>query len=115
MLPLSLQSLKTKAILQPAKVAAMCKVPHAETRPLPLFATIVLLLKGIFICRVEWWRKKDIEIQPGFKPGSSEFQSDALTNELLELWHRRRAGSLLGSGISELGNSRSYSVCAVYG
>ena len=23
--------------------------------------------------------KKDIEIQPGFKPGSSEFQSDALT------------------------------------
>ena len=24
--------------------------------------------------------EKDIEIQPGFKPGSSEFQSDALTN-----------------------------------
>ena len=24
--------------------------------------------------------KKDIEIQPGFKPGSSEFQSDVLTN-----------------------------------
>ena len=24
--------------------------------------------------------KKDIEIQPGFKPGSSEFQSDAVTN-----------------------------------
>ena len=30
--------------------------------------------------------KKDIEIQPGFEPGSSEFRSDALTNELLELW-----------------------------
>ena len=29
--------------------------------------------------------KKDIEIQPGFEPGSSEFRSDALTNELLEL------------------------------
>ena len=24
--------------------------------------------------------KKDIEIQPGFEPGSSEFRSDALTN-----------------------------------
>ena len=24
--------------------------------------------------------KKDIEIQPGFEPGSSEFWSDALTN-----------------------------------
>ena len=31
--------------------------------------------------------KKDIEIQPGFEPGSSEFWSDALTNELLEHWH----------------------------
>ena len=29
--------------------------------------------------------KKDIDIQPGFEPGSSEFRSDALTNELLEL------------------------------
>ena len=46
-LPLSLQSLKTKAILQPAKAAAMCKVPHAETRPPPLFVTIMLLLKGV--------------------------------------------------------------------
>ena len=27
--------------------------------------------------------KKDIEIQPGFESGSSEFWSDALTNELL--------------------------------
>ena len=26
----------------------MCKVPHAETRPPPLFATIMLLLKGVF-------------------------------------------------------------------
>ena len=31
--------------------------------------------------------KKDIEIQPGLEPGSSEFQLDALTNELLELWY----------------------------
>ena len=29
--------------------------------------------------------QKDIEIQPGFEPGSSEFRSDALTNEPLEL------------------------------
>ena len=34
--------------------------------------------------------KEDIEIQPGFEPGSSEFRSDALTNELLELWHWSR-------------------------
>ena len=27
--------------------------------------------------------KKDIEIQPGFEPGSSEFQSDAIPTELL--------------------------------
>ena len=39
----SLQSLTTKAILQPAKATAMCKVPHAETRPPPLFATVMLL------------------------------------------------------------------------
>ena len=33
--------------------------------------------------------KKDIEIQPGFKPGSSEFRSDdmLLPTEPLELWH----------------------------
>ena len=29
----SLQSLTSKAILQPAKAAAMCMVPHAETCP----------------------------------------------------------------------------------
>ena len=34
--------------------------------------------------------KKDIEIQAGFEPGSSEFWSDALTKELLELWHWSR-------------------------
>ena len=34
--------------------------------------------------------KKDIENQPGFAPGPSEFWSDALTNELLELWHWSR-------------------------
>ena len=34
--------------------------------------------------------KNDFEIQPGFKPGSSEILSDALTNELLELWHWSR-------------------------
>ena len=34
--------------------------------------------------------KEAIEIQPGFEPGSSEFRSDALTNELLEFWHWRR-------------------------
>ena len=33
-----------------------------------------------FICRTRWWWKKDIEIKPGFKPGSSKFHSDALTN-----------------------------------
>ena len=30
-------------------------------------------------------RKNRYEIQPGFEPGSSEFQLDALTTELLEL------------------------------
>ena len=30
-------------------------------------------------------KKKDIEIQPGFKPGSSEFYSDALTMQLSHL------------------------------
>ena len=30
--------------------------------------------------------KKDIEIQPGFEPGSSECWSDALTNRATELW-----------------------------
>ena len=34
--------------------------------------------------------KKDIEIQPGFETGSSEFRSDDLTHELLELWHWSR-------------------------
>ena len=34
--------------------------------------------------------KKVIEIQPEFEPGSSEFRSDALTNDLLELWQRIR-------------------------
>ena len=29
------------------------------------------------VCRDQLQEKKDIEIQPGFKPGSSEFQSDA--------------------------------------
>ena len=29
--------------------------------------------------------KKHLRSKPGFKPGSSEFQSDALTTELLEL------------------------------
>ena len=36
------------------------------------------------------WRIKIIEIQPGLEPGSSEFRSDALTTELLELWHWSR-------------------------
>ena len=35
--------------------------------------------------------KKDIEIQPGFEPGSSKFWSDALIpTEPLELWHWSR-------------------------
>ena len=34
--------------------------------------------------------KNDIEIQPGFEPGFFEFRSDALTNDLLELWHWSR-------------------------
>ena len=33
---------------------------------------------------------KETEIQPGLEPGSSELQSDALTTELLELWHWSR-------------------------
>ena len=83
--------------------------------------------------------KKDIEIQPGFEPGSSEFRSDALTNELLELWFGAedrwhssidtvrfsawislRLGELcrirtevLCAATSELGNSSSYFVCGV--
>ena len=40
--------------------------------------------------RDELQKKKDMEIQPGFEPGSSEFRSDALTNEPLELWHWSR-------------------------
>ena len=39
-----------------------------------------LCFEGHFICRVDVEEKKGHEIQPGFKPGSSGFRSDALTN-----------------------------------
>ena len=45
-LPLSLQSLTTKAILQPAKPAAMWMVPHAETCP-PLPTQFFLLAQKL--------------------------------------------------------------------
>ena len=44
--------------------------------------------------------KKDIEIQPGFEPGSSEFRSDALTNELVELWLGAEEGRRRGQNLA---------------
>ena len=38
------------------------------------------LLKGDLIAELDNGKKKDIEIQPRFKPGFSELRSDALTN-----------------------------------
>ena len=43
----------------------------------PFKLTTVSILKMIFKARIISLAKKDIEIQPGFEPGSSEFQSDA--------------------------------------
>ena len=43
----------------------------------PFELTTVSILKMIFKATIISLAKKDIEIQPGFEPGSSEFQSDA--------------------------------------
>ena len=40
----------------------------------------IIKLKGVFLFAKLNDGEKDIEIQPGFKPGSSEFRLDALTN-----------------------------------
>ena len=48
-------------------------------------AAVMDTLKILFM-----WIEKITEIQPGLEPGSSEFRSDALTTELLELWHWSR-------------------------
>ena len=42
--------------------------------------TLLLWLIHLWLCSAIWYCKwrKDIEIQPGFEPGSSEFWSDAL-------------------------------------
>ena len=37
------QPVMTKAFLQPAKAAAMCTAPHAETRPLPPIPPVSLV------------------------------------------------------------------------
>ena len=39
----------TKAFLQPAKAAAMCTAPHAETRPPPTYPTFFASAKPIYI------------------------------------------------------------------
>ena len=39
--------------------------------------------------------KSEFEIQPGFERGSSDCQLDALTTELLELWHWSRGWDIL--------------------
>ena len=56
----------------------------------PIDPCVVSMYRDHALWAYNDWKKKDIEIQPGFRPGSSEFQSDALTNELLELWHWSR-------------------------
>ena len=61
--------------------------------------------------------KKDIEIQPGFEPGSSEFRSDALTNELLELWHWSRFESWLDLNVFTIScnsaNINTFQYCSI--
>ena len=49
-------------------------------------------LKGVFLFAALNDGEKDIEIQPGFEPGSSEFQLDALTNWATGLYQGHLTG-----------------------
>ena len=50
-------------------------------KTLPIFMNLYALLTALAEpLQVFTMAKKDIEIQPGFEPGSSECRSDALTN-----------------------------------
>ena len=55
-------------------------VPHRHNVQIFVCSRATKISKIVLFVELFDGKKKDIEIQPGFEPGSSEFQSDVPTN-----------------------------------